>query len=49
MSSIVRNIKRDDMFVCKKAVKEHFTNKQKSIGRGKFLKIFRDSLYASSW
>ena len=54
MSSIIRNIKRDDMFVCKKAAKEHFTkehftNKQKSIGRGKFLKICRDSMYASSW
>ena len=49
MSSIVRNIKRDDMFFCKKAVKKHFTNKQKSIGRGKFLRICRDSLNASSW
>lgn len=49
MSSIVRNIKRDDMFVSKKSVKEYFTNKQKSIGRGKFLKICRDDIYASSW
>ena len=45
MPSIVRITKRDAMFVSKKSVKEHFTNKQKSIGRGKFLKFCRDDMY----
>ena len=37
MSSVFRNIKRKDMHVPKESVKEHFiSNKQKSIGRGKF-------------
>ena len=50
MSSVFRNIKRKDMHVPKESVKEHFiSNKQKSIGRGKFLKSCKDTMYASSW
>ena len=50
MSSVFRNIKRKDMHVPKESVKEHFiSNKQKSIGRGKFLKSCNDAMYASSW
>ena len=50
MSSVFRNIKRKDMHVPKESVKEHFiSNKQKSIGRGKFLKSCKDAMYASSW
>ena len=38
------------MYVPKESVKEHFiSNKQKSIGRGKFLKSCKDAMYASSW
>ena len=49
MSSVFRNIKRKDMHVPKESVKEHFiSNKQKSIGRGKFLKSCKDAMYASS-
>ena len=45
--SVFRNIKRKDMHVLKESVKEHFiSNKQKSIGRGKFCK---DAMYVSSW
>ena len=48
--SVFRNIKRKDMHVPKESVKEHFiSNKQKSIGRGKFLKSCKDAIYASSW
>ena len=50
MSSVFQNIKRKDMHVPKESVKEHFvSNKQKSIGRGKFLKSCIDAMYASSW
>ena len=49
-SSIFRNIHRNDLHVEMSTVKNHFmTNKQKSIGRDKFLKICRDSMYASCW
>ena len=50
MSSVCRNIKRKDMHIPRESVKEHFiSNKQKSIGRGKFLKSCKDVMYASSW
>ena len=49
MSSIFRNIKREDVHVPKESIKEHLSNKQKSIGRGKFLKSCKDATYASSW
>ena len=49
-SSIFRNIQRDDLHVEMSTVKKHFmTDKQKAIGRGKFLKICKDSLYDSCW
>ena len=49
-SSIVRNIQRDDLHVEMSTVKKHFmTDKQRAIGGGKFLKICKDSLYASCW
>ena len=49
-SSIFRNIHRNDLRVKMSTAKKHFmTEKQKRIGRGKFLKICRDSMYASCW
>ena len=49
-SSIFGNIQRSDLHVEMSTVKRNFmTNKQKSIGRGKFLKICKDSMYASCW
>ena len=49
MSSIFRNIKREDVHVPKESIKEHLSNKQKSIGWGKFLKSCKNAMYASSW
>ena len=49
-SSIFRNIQRNDLHVNIPIIKKHFmTDKQKAIGRGKFLKICKDSMYASCW
>ena len=49
-SSIFRNTQRNDLHVNMSTAKKHFmTDKQKSIGRGKFLKICKDSTYASCW
>ena len=49
-SSIFCNIQRDDLHVEMSTVKKHFmTDKQRAIGRGKFLKICKDSLYDSYW
>ena len=47
-SSIFRNIQRNDLQVNMSIVRKHFmTDKQKSIGRGKFLKICKNSMHAS--
>lgn len=52
-SSIFRNIERKDMYVKQELVKEHFIGKpesfRKSVGRGKFLKICKDTMYAKYW
>ena len=49
-SSIFCNIQRDDLHVEMSTVKKHFmTDKQKSIGRDKFFKKCRDSMYVSCW
>ena len=49
-SSIFHNIQCNDLHVNMSTVRRHFmTDKQKSIGRGKFLKICKDSMYASCW
>ena len=53
-SSIFRNINREDLHVTPNLVKSHFQghkseNVKKSIGRGKFLKICRDTMYAKYW
>ena len=49
-SSIFRNIQRNDLHVNMSTVRKHFmTDKRKSIGRGKFLKICKDSMYTSCW
>ena len=48
-SSVFRNIERDGMNVTKEAVNEHFKNKKPSIGRGRFMKKIRDSVYAKEW
>ena len=50
-SSIFRNINRD---ITPKLIKTHFQgqkseNVKKSIGRGKFLKICKDTMYAKYW
>ena len=49
-SSIFRNIQCNDLHVNMSTVRKYFmTDKQKSIGRGKFLKICKDSMYVSCW
>ena len=48
-SSIFCNINRNNLHVNNQTIKEHFSNKNKSIGRGKFLKICRDDMYAACW
>lgn len=52
-SSIFRNIERKDMNVKQELVKEHFSGKseniRKTVGRGKFLKICKDTMYANYW
>lgn len=52
-SSIFRNIERKDMNVKQELVKEHFSRKSenigKTVGRGKFLKICKDTMYANYW
>ena len=49
-SSIFHNIQCNDLHVNMSTVRKHFmAGKQKSIGRGKFLKICKDSMYASCW
>ena len=49
-SSIFCNIHRNNLHVKMSTVKNYFmTDKQKSIGRGKFLNICRDSMYVSCW
>ena len=50
ISSIFRNIQRNALHANMSTVRKHFmTDTQKSIGRGKFLKICKDSVYASCW
>ena len=47
--SILRNVKRDGMYVKKKTIDEHFRNKKTGVGRGRFIKKVRDSVYAEAW
>ena len=47
--SILRNVKRDSMYVKKKTIDEHFRNKKTGVGRGRFIKKVRDSVYAEAW
>ena len=50
MSSIFRNANRKDMNIEKRAINEHFRNKKNSgCGRGKFIKMIRDDMYAQCW
>ena len=44
-----QNINRNDLHVNNQTIKEHFFNKNKSIGRGKFFKKCRDDMYAACW
>ena len=47
-----RNIDRSDLHVTQTVVKNHFHKNnisQKSVGRGRFLKICRDAMYAKYW
>ena len=49
-SSIFRNIDRSDLHVTPAVVKSHFhknISPKKSVGRGRFLKISMDTMYAS--
>ena len=51
-SSICRNTNRSDLHVTPAVVKSHFKksiSSQKSVGRGRFLKICRDAKYAQYW
>ena len=51
-SSIFRSIDRSDLHVTPTVVKNHFHKnniRQKSVGRGRFLKICRDTMYAKYW
>ena len=45
-SSIFCNIERKDLYVNGQTIAEHFRNKERLAGRGKFLKICKDTLYA---
>ena len=53
ISSIFRNINLPDLHVTPDLVENHFQQKknipQKSVGRGRFLKICRDTMYAKYW
>ena len=51
-SSIFRSIDRSDLHVTPAVVKSHFhknISPKKSVGRGRFLKICRDTMYAKYW
>ena len=48
-SSIFRNIGRKDLFVNDQAIKEHFDNKEKAVGRAKFLKQCKVDMYVKYW
>lgn len=48
-SSIFRNVEHKDLHVNGQLIKEHFTNMKKAVGRGKFLKQCKDSMYAKYW
>ena len=48
-SSIFRNVERKHLHVIGQLINEHFNNKKKAVGRGKFLKQFKDNLYAKYW
>ena len=51
-SSVFRNIDRSDLEVTPAVVKSHFhenISPKKSVGRGGFLKIGRDTMYAKYW
>ena len=48
-SSIFGNINHKDVHVNNKTIKEYFSNKNKSLGRGKFLKRCKDDMDASCW
>ena len=49
ISSIFWNINRNELHVNNQTIKEHFCNKNESIGRGKFLKKYRDDVYVACW
>ena len=51
-SSIFRNIDHSDLHVTPAVVKSHFLKNispKKFVGRGRFLKICRDTMYAKYW
>ena len=49
-SSIFRNANRKDMYIEKRTINEHFNNKNISgYGHGKFIKKFKDDMYAQCW
>ena len=48
-SSIFRNSTRSDINIQKETIKEHFTNKKVSTGRGRFLKKVKEDMYGKYW
>ena len=49
-SSIFRNANRKDMYIEKRTINEHFNNKKISgYGRGRFIKKYKDDMYAQCW
>lgn len=48
-NSIFRHINCSNYNVEINQVKKHFTNKQKAVGRGRFLKHFKDTMHALNW
>ena len=50
MSSIFCNVNRKDMNIEKRTINEHLSNKKNSgCGRGEFIKMIRDDMYAQWW
>ena len=48
-SSIFHNIEQKDLYVNGQTINEHFRNKGRSAGRGKFLKTCKETFFAKYW
>ena len=49
VSSIFRNSRRQDMFIQKDTVHEHFQVNSKSVGRGRFIKKIKYDHFKETW